>query len=73
MNRTLKAGQTFNMKELAQAALDNWDKDEMSASAIAYLEYQAEHGDEAFEISPTDARSFTDEWDMLSEYATSAE
>ena len=68
----LKAGQKLNMRELAQAALDNWDKDAMSASEIAYLEHQVAFGDEEYEISEVTARSFRDEWDMLSEYSSSA-
>lgn len=60
------------MRELAQAALDNWDRDAMSESEIAYLEHQAQCGDEEYEIDATTARSFRDEWDMLSEYSKSA-
>lgn len=70
--KNLKPGQIVNMRELAQAALDNWDLDEMRPASVQYLEWQAAHGDEEFEISEVTARSFRDEWDMLSEYAGSA-
>lgn len=69
----MNAGQIVNMKELAQAALDNWDLNEMRPASVAYLEYQVKWGDEEYEISEVTARSFRDEWDMLSEYASSAE
>lgn len=69
----MNAGQIVNMKELAQEALDNWDLNEMRPASVAYLEYQAKWGDEEYEISEVTARSFRDEWDMLSEYASSAE
>ena len=69
----MNAGQIFNMRELAQEALDNWDLDEMRPASVAYLEHQVRFGDEVFLITETTARSFRDEWDMLSEYATSAE
>lgn len=69
----MKAGQIFNMRTLAQDALDNWDVDEMRPSEIAYLEHQVNFGDEEYEIDEVTARSFRDEWDMLSEYSSSAE
>jgi hypothetical protein len=70
--KNLRPGQIINMKELAQAALENWDLSETRPSEVKYLEFQAANGDENFELSETTARSFRDEWDLISEYARSS-
>lgn len=67
----MKSGQIFNLRQLAQEALDNWDAEHMTDGEVKYLRHLADTGDEQYEISEVTARSYKDEWDMLAEYAES--